>query len=459
MSKSTGTILLVDDDELVLLSLSLLLEPHFTKVVTTDNPERIPTMVERETVNVVVLDMNFRKGDTSGNQGLFWLRKILGGNPETQVILLTAYADIHLAVESIREGALDFVVKPWENEKLLTTIKAANKLSQEQRKVKQLHSRQKSLVSAMGPPHEPLLGVSKSINDVRSLIARVAPTEADVLILGPNGAGKEIIAREIHRQSTRAGSVFLSVDVGSLTESLFESEMFGHLKGSFTDAREDRAGRFEAAAGGTLFLDEIGNLSLSLQSKLLTALQHKRIVRLGTHEPIDVDVRIICATNASLANMVRDGTFREDLYYRINTVEINVPPLNARPEDIPVIAEYFLKKLGMRYHREGIHLSDDAVSRLQDYPFPGNTRELHHVLERAVILSDPGTNVLTSDAFVSIERKNASYPSTDTLNLEKLEEWAIRKALAKHNGNVSHAAEELGLSRGALYRRLGHYGI
>lgn len=311
----------------------------------------------------------------------------------------------------------------------------------------------------MGPPHEPLLGVSKSINDVRSLIARVAPTEADVLILGPNGAGKEIIAREIHRQSTRAGSVFLSVDVGSLTESLFESEMFGHLKGSFTDAREDRAGRFEAAAGGTLFLDEIGNLSLSLQSKLLTALQHKRIVRLGTHEPIDVDVRIICATNASLANMVRDGTFREDLYYRINTVEINVPPLNARPEDIPVIAEYFLKKLGMRYHREGIHLSDDAVSRLQDYPFPGNTRELHHVLERAVILSDPGTNVLTSDAFVSIERKNASYPSTDTLNLEKLEEWAIRKALAKHNGNVSHAAEELGLSRGALYRRLGHYGI
>jgi DNA-binding NtrC family response regulator len=268
--KSSGNILLADDDEYVLLSLKLLLEPHFQSVVTTSNPERIPALFDREQFDVVILDMNFRQGDTTGNQGLFWLKKILSLNPDTQIILLTAYADIHVAVESIKEGALDFIIKPWQNEKLLATVKTANMVSQEKKKVKQLKSRQRSLVSALEPHYEPLIGKSEVINAIRKTIEKVGPTEAEILILGANGTGKEVIAREIHLHSKRRDGVFMVVDVGSLTESLFESEMFGHRKGSFTDAKDDRVGRFEAAAGGTLLLDEIGNLPLSLQVKLLT---------------------------------------------------------------------------------------------------------------------------------------------------------------------------------------------
>ena len=457
MQKSPGKILLADDDEFVLLSLKLLLEPHFELVVTTNNPERIPALFDRQQFDVVILDMNFRQGDTTGNQGRFWLKKILAMNPETQVILLTAYADINVAIESIREGALDFIVKPWQNEKLLATVKAANKLSQEKTKVKQLKSTQKSLVSALEPPFEPLLGNSSSMQAIRRIIEKVAPTDAEVLILGANGTGKEVIAREIHRQSARAEGVFMTVDVGALTETIFESEMFGHRKGAFTDAKEDRVGRFEASAGGTLLLDEIGNLSLSLQSKLLTVLQHKKIVRLGTNEPIDVDVRILCATNSNLEAMVREGKFREDLLYRINTVEINVPPLIERKEDIPLLAEYYLKKLSVRYHKPDLRFSSEAIASLQNAPWPGNVRELQHAIERAVILSE-GTQLRAED-FGSNAKTSGSDFNFDELNLEKLEEWAIRKALARHGGNVSHAAHELGLSRGALYRRMDQYGI
>lgn len=457
MAKSAGNILLADDDEFVLLSLKVLLEPHFRSVVTTNNPERIPALLDRDQYDVVVLDMNFRQGDTTGNQGLFWLRKILTLSPDTQIILLTAYADIHVAVESIREGALDFIVKPWQNEKLLTTVKAANTLSQEKRKLKQLKTQQKSIVSALEPPYEPLLGESELMVEIKRIITKVAPTEAEVLILGANGTGKEVIAREIHRQSKRAEAVFMAVDVGSLTESIFESELFGHRKGAFTDAKEDRVGRFEAAAGGTLLLDEIGNLSLSLQSKLLTVLQHKKIIRVGTNEPIDVDVRILCATNANLTAMVKEGKFREDLLYRINTVEINVPSLSERPADIPIVAEYFLKKLAAKYHKPGLHFSNDATVWLKKYTWPGNIRELQHTVERAVILCE-GTAINPGD-FSSAGKQPGEDLSFDSLNLEKLEEWAIRKALAKYDGNVSHAAEELGLSRGALYRRIEQYGI
>jgi DNA-binding NtrC family response regulator len=322
--KAAGNILLVDDDEFVVLSVKLLLEPHFTSVKTISNPERIQALLDREQFDVVVLDMNFRQGDTTGNQGRFWLKKIKSLTPETQVILLTAYGDIQVAVESMKEGALDFIVKPWQNEKLLATVKTAHLLSQEKKKVKQLKSQQRSVASALDR-HEPVIGTSESILAIRKTIEKVAPTEAEVLILGQNGTGKEIIAREIHRNSARAQGIFMTVDVGSLSESLFESELFGHRKGAFTDAKEDRAGRFEAAAGGTLFLDEIGNLSLSLQAKLLTVLQHKKVIRLGTHENIDLDVRIICATNGNLQAMVKEGKFREDLYYRINTVEITLP--------------------------------------------------------------------------------------------------------------------------------------
>lgn len=457
MPKTSGNILLVDDDEFVLLSIKLLLEPHFTSVKTIHNPERIPALFDREQFDVVVLDMNFRHGDTTGNQGRFWLKKILSFNPDTQIILLTAYADIHVAVESIKEGALDFIVKPWQNEKLLSTIKAANLVSQEKQKVKQLRSQQKSLVSALDQRYEPLIGESEMISSIRKTIEKVAPTEAEVLILGQNGTGKEIIAREIHRHSKRADGIFMVVDVGSLTESLFESELFGHRKGAFTDAKEDRIGRFEAAAGGTLLLDEIGNLSLPLQTKLLTVLQHKKIVRLGTNEPIDVDVRIICATNSNLGDMVREGKFRDDLLYRINTVEITVPPLYERPGDIPLIANHFLVKFSHKYHKPDLKLSGETVSYLQNYSWPGNIRELQHALERAVIMCE-GKELLPAD-FGSLEKQMAGDFMFDNLNLEKLEEWAIRKAIAKHGGNVSHAADELGLSRGALYRRMESYGI
>lgn len=452
----TGNILLVDDDEFVLLSLRLLLEPHFASVVTTSNPERIPALFDKEPFDVVVLDMNFRQGDTTGNQGLFWLKRILSWKPDTQVILLTAYADIHLAVESIKEGALDFVVKPWQNEKLLATVKTANMLSQEKKKVKQLKSRQKMLVSALEPQYQPLIGDSAAIKAIRRTIEKVAPTEAEVLILGPNGSGKEVIAREIHRHSLRSEGIFMVVDVGSLTESLFESELFGHRKGAFTDAREDRIGRFEAAAGGTLLLDEVGNLSLSLQSKLLTVLQHKKIVRLGTNEPIDVDVRIICATNSNLQAMVKEGKFREDLLYRINTVELQIPSLAERPDDIPMLAAYFLKKFANKYHKPHLRLSQEALSWMEKHSWPGNIRELQHSIERAVILCEAGT--LTPEDFGSRQDASADFHFED-LNLEKLEAWAVRKALAKHGGNVSQAAEELGLSRGALYRRMEQYGI
>jgi DNA-binding NtrC family response regulator len=405
----------------------------------------------------VVLDMNFRHGDTTGNQGLFWMRKILAISPETQIILITAYADVQVAVESMKEGALDFVVKPWQNEKLLATVKTANLVSQEKRKVKQLNSRQKSLVSAMDQRHESLIGESDAINAIRKTIEKVGPTDAEVLILGQNGTGKEVIAREIHRNSPRNEGIFMTVDVGALSENLFESELFGHRKGAFTDAREDRIGRLEAAAGGTVLLDEIGNLPLSLQAKLLTVLQHKKIVRLGTNESIDLDIRIICATNGDLKAMVKEGTFREDLLYRINTVEITVPPLSERPGDVPLIANHFLQQFSRKYQKPQLTLGKHVMDHLQRYRWPGNIRELQHAVERAVIMCD-GKELSIGD-FGALEKDNTRDFTFDQLNLEQLEAWAIRKAIAKHGGNISHAAEELGLSRGALYRRIELYGI
>jgi DNA-binding NtrC family response regulator len=457
MAKTTGSILLVDDDEFVTLSIRLLLEPHFSSVKALNNPERIPSLFDQDHFDVVVLDMNFREGDTTGNQGRFWLKKILSLSPDTQVILITAYADIQVAVESIKEGALDFIVKPWQNEKLLSTIKTANLVSQEKKKVRQLKSQQKSLVSALDQRYEPLIGKSEAMGLIRKTIEKVGPTDAEVLILGQNGTGKEVVAREIHKHSNRAEGIFMTVDVGALSETLFESELFGHRKGAFTDAKEDRIGRFEAAAGGTLLLDEIGNLSLPLQAKLLTVLQHKKIIRLGTNESIALDVRIICATNCDLTALVKEGKFREDLLYRINTVEITVPPLYERSEDIPLIASHFLQKFSHKYQKSYLQFSGTVMTYLQKYRWPGNIRELQHALERAVIMCEG--KEITPEDFGSLHKQISSEMVFDHLNLEKLEAWAIRKAIAKHGGNVSHAAEELGLSRGALYRRMETYGI
>jgi len=456
MAKASGKILLVDDDDFVLLSVKLLLEPHFTLVQSVNNPERVPSLFEKEHFDVVVLDMNFRHGDTTGNQGLFWLKKILSQSPDTQIILMTAFADISVAVESIKEGALDFIVKPWQNDKLLSTVKTANLVSQEKKKVRQLKSQQRSLVSIMNH-HEPLLGRSQAIEDIKRTIDKVAPTDAEILILGENGTGKEVIAREIHRQSKRADGPFMSVDIGSLSETLFESELFGHKKGAFTDAREDRIGRFEAAAGGTIFLDEIGNLSQPLQAKLLTVLQHKKIVKLGTNDPVDLDVRIIAATNCDLKQMVTAGKFREDLLYRVNTVEITVPPLVERHQDIAIIGAYYLEKFSHKYQKPYLKLTPEVIAYLEKYHWPGNIRELQHAVERAVIMCENET--LCTNDFSQLQRKTNDEFTFDNLNLERLEAWAIRKAIAKHGGNVSHAAEELGLSRGALYRRIETYGI
>lgn len=456
MARSYGNILIVDDDEFVLLSIKLLLEPHFQQVQSISNPERIPALLERDQPDVVVLDMNFRQGDTTGHQGLFWLRKIIGASPDTQVILMTAFADVSVAVESIRDGALDFVVKPWQNEKLLATVRAATVVSQEKRKVRQLKSQQKSLVTALNH-REPIIGQSAPIQAIRKTIDKVAPTEATVLILGQNGTGKEVVAREIHARSLRSEGVFMSVDMGSLSETLFESELFGHRKGAFTDAREDRVGRFEAANGGVIFLDEIGNLSPGLQAKLLTVLQRKQVVRLGSNQPIDLDVRVVAATNRDLKSMVAAGTFREDLLYRLNTVEITLPSLFERIEDIPLLVNHFLHRFAQKYHKTQLEVPPSVMTSLSQYTWPGNVRELQHAVERGVIMSEG--NVLTEHDFAigNIHQQGAF--AFERLNLEKIEEWAIRKALAKHGGNVSHAAEELGLSRGALYRRMETYGI
>ena len=456
VSKNPEKVLLADDDELVLLSLKVLLEQHQIEIVSTSNPERIPALLERENIQAVLLDMNYRPGDASGTQGLFWLSKIKELKADLPVIALTAYGDISLAVQAIKNGAHDFITKPWQNEKLLATVRSALALFREKQKVKQLTSQQK-IINATLNKHEDLLGESDPIKTIRKKISKIAPTDTAVLIQGANGTGKEIVAREIHRLSDRSDQIFITVDVGSLSENLFESELFGHKKGAFTDAKEDRIGRIEAANGGTLFLDEIGNLPLSLQTKLLTVLQNKIVTRLGTNNPIEINVRFICATNSNLKELVQEGKFREDLYYRINTVEIFIPALFERPGDIPQLAQHFLKKFKSHYQKQDRIIPEEVMHALQKYRWPGNVRELQHAVERAVILSEQ--QHLTLEDFGIARHQQSGELIFDHLNLEKLEAWAIRKAVEKHKGNISHAAQELGLSRGAMYRRMERYGV
>ncbi len=455
--KELGKILIIDDDEDVLLAAKMLLKKHAQEVVIEKNPLKIPFLLNNGTYDVIMLDMNFSKDITSGKEGFQWLQEILERVPDAVVVLITAFGDVEMAVKALKLGATDFVLKPWQNEKLLATLSAAVKLNQSYKKVNELKKVNQQLEEQVNQPFKNIIGESQRIKEVFSVIDKVAETDANILILGENGTGKELIARAIHQRSHLKENVFVSVDMGAITETLFESELFGHKKGAFTDAREDRIGRFEAADGGTLFLDEIGNLSLPLQSKLLTALQRREIFRVGSNKPVPVDIRLICATNMPVYDMVGESAFRQDLLYRINTVEIHLPPLRERVTDIPLLASHFLDSYGIKYRKKGIRLSSSGEKKLQSYGWPGNIRELQHAIERAIIMCDGHT--LTADDFFFLTQKTGEKEVSNQLNLDELEKTAIEKAINKYGGNISQAAKELGLTRASLYRRLEKYGL
>ncbi len=458
MSKNPGNILIVDDNEDLLLAARLFLKQHFSVVHTESEPEKIPTLLQNENYDVILLDMNFTMDSTSGVEGFMWLDRVLQLDPSVVVILITAFGDVEMAVQAVKAGAIDFVLKPWQNEKLLATISSALNLRYSRLEVDKLRSQQKRLSEDIDQRYHDMIGVSPAMQHVFATIDKVAATDADVLILGENGTGKELVARALHRQSRRAEEVFISVDMGAIAETLFESELFGHMRGAFTDAKEDRPGRFELASGGTLFLDEIGNLSLAMQAKLLSVLETRKVTRLGLNKPRDIDIRLICATNMPIYDMVARNEFRQDLLYRMNTVEINLPALHARREDIPLLVEYFLTMFAKKYQKKITGVSAPAMTKLQKYQWPGNIRELRHTLERAVILTE--TSMLQPMDFLFPESEKGSEGILfESYNLEDVEKTVIRKALKKHEGNISHAAKDLGLTRTSLYRRMEKYGL
>ncbi|MEM6362519.1 MAG: sigma-54 dependent transcriptional regulator [Bacteroidota bacterium] len=460
MEKESGKVLMIDDDEDVLLAAKLLLKKNGHHVIIEKNPKKIPFLLNNDTYDVILLDMNFSKDITSGKEGFYWLSQIKEKDPNAVVILITAFGDVEMAVRALKEGATDFVLKPWQNEKLLATISTAIKLKNTYKEVDKLKKAKKQLEEDINQPFKDIIGKSASIKKVFDLIDKVAKTDANVLILGENGTGKELIARAIHQRSLRHDSSFVGVDMGAITETLFESELFGHKKGSFTDAKEDRAGRFELANSGTLFLDEIGNLSLPLQSKLLTAIQNREVTRIGSNKSVPVDIRLVSATNMHVHEMVNEGSFRQDLLYRINTVEINLPPLRERLEDIPLLATHFLDKYSKKYRKEIHGLSEEAIMTLRKYPWPGNIRELQHAIERAIIMSD-NPKLEPDDFFFLSQSKSVSSAEnySDNLNLDEVEKSLIQKAINIHDGNISKAANELGLTRASLYRRLEKHGL
>lgn len=452
MQLKKASVLVVDDDTDVLTAVRLLLRPQVKEINTEKNPENIPSLLAHHTFDVILLDMNFASSINTGNEGLFWLKKIKALKSGAAVIMITAYGDIDLAIRSLKEGAYDFIVKPWHNDKLLATI-------QEAIGRKGNGSRLSSPAAPTSAIGSELMGESEVMQDIFFKIKKVAPTDANILILGENGTGKELIAKAIHQHSLRADKPFVKVDVGALTESLFESELFGHKKGAFTDAREDRAGRFEAAHKGTIFLDEIGNISLHQQSKLLSVLQNRQVVRVGANAPVDIDVRLLCATNVPLAEMANEARFRKDLIYRINTVEITVPPLRRRGDDIELLARHFGDVYSKKYMRPVPDFSKEALEKLKHYHYPGNVRELQYAVERAVIMADSDVLEATDIIFSPIEAGPAAHSQQQESNLEELEKATILRVLEKHSGNLSRASKELGITRTALYRRLGKYDI
>lgn len=459
MSKIEAKILIVDDDTDVLLAAKLFLKQHFTIVHTEKSPENISSLLKNENYDLILLDMNFSRDATSGKEGFHWLNKIIEIDPLAVVIFITGYGDIELAVQGIKEGATNFILKPWDNKKLLATITANLKVRQSNELIDDLRTKQKILIADQEMGYTNLIGQSAAMKKVMATVEKVARTEANVLILGENGTGKELIARAIHKASARRNEVFISVDLGAISESLFESELFGFKKGAFTDAKEDRAGRFEAANHGTIFLDEIGNLSFALQSKLLSVIQNRKVVRLGTNREIPIDVRLICATNMPLYQMVNEGKFRQDLLYRINTVEVLLPPLRDRLDDIQLLVEHFLAIYCRKYKMPLKRINPTTIRRLEKHTWPGNIRELQHSVERAVIMSE--SNILQpQDFFLSqIDDQLPENDVDDITNLEEREKLLIRKVIDKHGGNISKAARELGLTRASLYRRIEKHGL
>lgn len=444
-----GKILLVDDNEDVLFALNALLLPYVEKIKVTTMPDKIEKYLEDYQPDVILLDMNFQRDTVSGKEGFFWLDRILKADPSSVVILMTAYADTEKAVQAIKAGATDFISKPWENEKLLATVLSGLKLKESQKQVDTLKSQMQVLNSA---PALEIIGESEAMQDVFSLIEKLSDTDANILILGENGTGKDLVAKAIYHNSPRSKDVFVSIDLGSISESLFESELFGYEKGAFTDAKKEKPGRMEIASGGTLFLDEIANLSLPMQAKMLTAIEKKSITRLGSTQNISIDVRFISATNADIYQMVEDGDFRQDLLYRINTVEIHIPPLRDRGNDIVLLAEHFLNKYAHKYKKDVQGFSADVRKKLISYSWPGNVRELQNAIERAVILSN-GRHLRAED-FVLSSNGLRKRKEKEDLNLETIEREAIEKALKLSNGNLNKAADMLGISRFALYRKI-----
>jgi DNA-binding NtrC family response regulator len=453
-------VLIVDDNEDVLLAARLLLKSNVGIIHTEKNPALIPQSLKNESYDVIFLDMNFTEDKTSGKEGFFWLNEILKIDPSAVVILITAYGDVETAVRAVQEGATDFVLKPWQNEKFLATLAAALQLRQSKMELNSLRSRQKVLSQDMDNGFHELVGASPAIQNVFRTISKVAATDANVLILGENGTGKELVARALHRQSNRRDDAFIGVDMGSISKSLFESELFGHVKGAFTDAKEDRAGRFEIASGGTLFLDEIGNIPLELQAKLLTIIQNKEVARVGSNKNIPIDIRIICATNMHAQEMVIQGKFRQDLLYRINTVEIHIPPLRERKEDIQLLAEHFLSTYKRKYKKPNLRLNSQTIYRFEKYHWPGNIRELQHTIERCVILGEG--DVIQPAEFLFSDSRNREKDDSlifESFNLEDVEKMIIRRVITKNSGNITRAASELGLTRTSLYRRMDKYGL
>ncbi|MFB6318430.1 sigma-54-dependent transcriptional regulator [Saccharicrinis sp. FJH54] len=451
-----ANILIVDDNKSILSAIELLFKGRCNKVRTLSSPNMLLNELQNEAYDVLLLDMNFTAGINTGNEGIYWLQRVLELNPSVSVVMITAYGDVELAVKAIRMGATDFVLKPWENEKMLATVESAFRLSQSKNEINKLTRRQDQLVEELNNNHRELIGNSQAWLSILTLVGKVAATNANVLITGENGTGKELIAREIHRLSQRRNKIMVTVDMGSISETLFESELFGHKKGSFTDAHAERTGKIETAGEGTLFLDEIGNLPLAMQAKLLSVLQNRKVTKLGDNKPVDIDIRLICATNCNLTQMVNEGTFREDLLYRINTIQIELPPLRERLSDIPELAAFFLEKYARKYNKQGLRISSSAMDKLTRYSWPGNVRELQHAVERAVILCDQPEIGAGDFMFKSEElNRNVDYEGT----LEDMEKRLIQRAIDAQNGNMTAVAGQLGITRQTLYNKIKRYGL